>query len=317
MTYLQYIETDGACWFDTNIVPDVNTKVEMVIAPLDSSISWCGFIGAQNSDDDVSTFQIRRYDNENEWAVKIGEQQLTPYYAEGTGHTYHISLDRYGFEQDGVNYSFEGNLGMTACNYTIYISAIHNPEWQGHYRAGKAQIGEIKIYQNDIMVAYLIPADNNGTLGFYDTIAAAFRGNLGNGTPVAGPILSTMFATYSGGTIAASGGTASIDISSESNWTASTSASFVTLFPSTGDTGTTAMTATFDSNSGDRRSALIEFVNATGDTAEVTISQKKAPSSAGTPFYLGVNEVTEIYLGNTAITEAYLGNIQVFSSGSN
>ena len=72
MQYLEYIQTDGGCWFDTNIVPDINTKLEAYITPLNNGVSWNGFIGAQNADDDNSTFQIRRNNLAARWAARVG-----------------------------------------------------------------------------------------------------------------------------------------------------------------------------------------------------------------------------------------------------
>lgn len=180
---LSYIETDGNCYFDTNIIPDINTKIEAEITPLVNTTNWNGFIGAQNGDDTADTFQIRRNNNNTKFEPKVDSHYVNVDYA--TGQTYTLSLDKDNFVINGVSYTISASTADT-CNYTLYIGAIHNPSWENStpaYRAGKARFGEIKIYSNGTLVADLMPAQSGNDYGFYDTVADAFRPNLGSGTP--------------------------------------------------------------------------------------------------------------------------------------
>lgn len=177
------------------------------------------------------------------------------------------------------------------------------------------KIGRFCIYEGDTLIAEFIPAlDDNNVAGIYNATSDTFLYSDGPADWAAGPFTSSINVSYTGGTIASTGGTASLTVDSDYVWTASTSASWVTLSSLTGDTGVTTITATLADNTGDRRSAVIEFINATGDTANVTINQKKV-AGAGQPVYLGAEECAEMYLGVSGVTEAYLGEDLVFSSG--
>lgn len=321
MNYIEYLTTDAKCWFDTGIIPDFTTKIEVSLIPLDwSSLdipekSWNGFVGAQNSDDTNSTFQIRNYDHSEKWSARVGNGNgnVGPYYTRGTQYT--LTLDADNFNVDGTNYS-TGAGSMDTCNYTLFISAINNEEtnnsWSLH-RAAAATFYYVKVWKNDVLVGDFRPAVNdNANIGFYDEVSQTFKANLGTGTPVAGPSLSSIIATASKSSLAYTGETINIAVECENAWTV-TGNTFLTL-SSTGDTGSTTITATAPSYSGaTARTDVLTFTDTvTGDEVEISIKQKKYAS--GQPVYLGGAEVTELYLGGNQINEAYLGDVLVFSS---
>ena len=318
MQYVEYIQTDGRSWFDTGIIPNINTRVEIDrITPIQEGGDYCceGYIGAQNSDDSNDTFQIRQQGNysENKMWLRVGGTQISP---SMTALTWtNVSLDKNNFTANGETF----NVGTTTygtCNYTMYISAIHNPQWAAstsRYRASASQIGRVKVYENGVLVGDFVPAIDNSTVGYYDEVSQSFKTNLGTGTPVAGPVLSSISASASKYAIRATGETINIVVSCENAWTV-TGNTWLTL-SATGDTGSTTITATAPSYTGvtDRTDTLTFTDSVTGDGAEITIKQKKY--TLGQPLYLGADEITEIYLGADDITEAYLGDVLVYSSG--
>lgn len=317
MYYVEYIQTDQNCWFDTGIIPDINTKVELdITTPSSVSSDWRGFFGAQNADDSPSTFQIRRYNRNNQFSARVGDgigADSGPNYTTNTRYT--LTLDKDYFVVNETQYSV-GATSFDTCNYNLFINGINNPSWANQYRAACGTYHRIKIWENGVLVGDFRPAvDDNDNVGFYDDVTHTFKQNLGTGTPVAGPIASSINVTPSKTTLKATGETISIEVATENAWTLSTSGdSFLTL-SSTGDTGSTTITATAPSYTGaTARTDVLTFTDSvTGDEAVLTIKQKKYQS--GQPLYLGANEVGEIYLGDYSINEAYLGEELVFSSG--
>ncbi len=324
MQYVEYIQTDGYCWFDTGLYPSINTKIEVDIKTLDRSSlpsdqkSWGGIFGSQNEDDANSTFQIRNYLTSNKFSARVGNGNGVnngPTYALNT--RYLLTLDMYYFSVDGTQYS-TNTSSMETCNYTMFISAINNSEtgsnWPNHRAVPNTFYG-IKVWENNVLVGDFKPAvDNNNNVGFYDKVSQSFKANLGTGTPVAGPTLSSIVAEPSKSTIASTGETINIVVSCENAWTVSGN-TWLTL-SSTGDTGSTTIIATAPSYSGaTARTDVLTFTDTvTGDEWEITIKQKKYTD--GQPVYLGANEVNEAYLGAIEITEAYLGDVLVFSASA-
>lgn len=183
--YLTSIQTDGACWFDTGIIPDIDTRIEMVITPLANSGNWNGFIGAQNNDDDNTTFQIRRNSSNNRWSVRVGNgksQDNGPSYS--TNQRYTLALDRNNFTVNGTAYSVGTSSMDTAAN-SLYIGAIHcNGFANDNYRASAAIFEEIKVYKNNVLVGDFKPATYNSAPCFFDEVTGLYKENLGTGTPI-------------------------------------------------------------------------------------------------------------------------------------
>ena len=77
-----------------------------------------------------------------------------------------------------------------------------------------------------------------------------------------------------GTTIAASGGTATTNLESETGWTATTTSPWITISPASGESGTTAITFTIRKNNFTPRTGVVVFTDDNGDTAEYTINQE-------------------------------------------
>lgn len=77
-----------------------------------------------------------------------------------------------------------------------------------------------------------------------------------------------------GTTMAASGGTATTNLDSETGWTATTTSPWITISPASGESGTTAITFTIKKNNFGARTGVVTFTSAGGDVAEYTIDQE-------------------------------------------
>lgn len=190
---------------------------------------------------------------------------------------------------------------------------LNSFNWSWNYIRG-AKCGKVSFYENGVLSAIYTPyEDDNGVAGYYDENNRVMI--YSNSDPwVSGPAASSIITEASKKVLSNTGETISISVSCENAWTV-TGDTFLTL-SSTGDTGSTTITATAPSYTGaTARTDILTFTDSvTGDEAEITIKQKKY--STGQPFYLGGDEIVEIYLGDDFISEAYLGEDLVFSNGS-
>lgn len=76
-----------------------------------------------------------------------------------------------------------------------------------------------------------------------------------------------------GTTIAQSGGTSTTNIEAETGWTVTTKPTWVTVSPSSGESGTTAVTFTIKKNNFSSRTGTVVFTDDGGNEAEYTIDQ--------------------------------------------
>lgn len=176
----------------------------------------------------------------------------------------------------------------------------------------ETKIGRLKVYHNNTLVADFVPAEDNGNVGFYDEVSQTFYTSDGNEEWIAGPVDSSIVAVADETKFKATGGTINIDVECENAWTV-TGNTWLTL-SSTGDTGSTTITATAPSYTGDTaRNETLGFNDSvTGDDFFLTLTQRKY--QAGQPFYLSGYEIKKAYVGDTEVMEAYVGGTFVFSS---
>lgn len=211
-----------------------------------------------------------------------------------------------------------GSVVATGTTYTgNTVTLVDKPfylfsHWHwAHNYVISGQCGQVLFYENGVLAATFTPyEDDNGRAGFLNEANQTMIYSLQNDW-VAGPDAG-ITAKASKSSLAATGETINIAVECEDAWTLTTSGeSFLTL-SSTGDTGSTTITATAPNYTGTtpREEYIIFTDTVTGDEAEVKIKQKKY--STGQPFYLGADEIVEIYLGDDSITEAYLGENLVF-----
>lgn len=307
------METDYACWFDTGILPDINTKIEMVITPYSQTTGeYNVFFGACNSDFNESGISLRKAYTNGNTTLRFGNSFIdNKSWTLDVQHTVTIDKDTMYF--DSKSYAVNAISMFSACTYTIYIGAEHNNT--GAFRPSYARYGEIKIWDSNTLVADLKPVVDNNSVGFFDEVSQTFKANLGSGTPTAGPVITPISVSASTTSVGSSGGSITIDVTSDVSWSVSGN-SFLTL-SSTGDTGSTAITATAPSYSGDtERSETLTFTDARGNQAELTISQEAETPISTASMFIGTDEIEGAYLGEDSLDAIYMGETLVYSGGT-
>lgn len=318
MRELQYLTMDTNSWINTGIKANPYSVIYAKLSPqsVAASIDWATFWGANSSDDADDTYQLRQAGMAQQWKPQVGS--LWRYGAVGTfvyGDDYEITFDVPNNLVTINNDTYTGSDCSWGTKYygtySIYVGA--NNKANSGYRASGARWYAFSISENNNKLIDLIPViDENNVVCFYDKVSGNYFYNAGSGTFTAGPLISSINATPSKNILAATGETINISVSCENAWTV-TGNTWLTL-SSTGDTGSTTITATAPSYIGaTARTDVLTFTDSvTGDEIEISIKQKKYTN--GQPMYLGSAEISEIYLGADTITEAYLGDVLVFSA---
>ena len=318
MQYLQYIQPTGnrQTYSDTNLaITDVNTRFVFEYLyyeqPDVPGNNWSELIGTGYPNRIMIGTQSRNAASTPNIYImwRNVQERVNNYTIDGTA-----TFSKNGLTVNGTQVITISNPPSSIEAGVLCIGGVHNAPGDELINSG-IKIGRLKVYDgSDNLIGDFVPANNNGTIGFYDEVGQVFYDSDGSQPWIAGPAVSSISADASKSTLASTGETISISVSCENAWTV-TGDTFLTL-SSTGDTGSTTITATAPSYTGaTARTDTLTFTDAvTGDEAEITIKQKKY--STGQPFYLGADEIVEIYLGDDSISEAYLGEDLVFSSGS-
>lgn len=205
--------------------------------------------------------------------------------------------------------------GSVSYNYNKTLMCWQDWDSSGNICGGK--IYYVELYENGMMVRQYLPAlDNNSRPGLYETVTKTFLTN--TGTPFTyGSVLSSILIDPDSKTVAASGDTFTVEVSSDNDWTATpTDGSWYSLSQTGGTSADTAITITVDANSdySGRQDTIVFEDTTTSDSVTFTLKQKKY--SDGQPMYIGSSEITEFYIGANSITEMYLGTELVFSASN-
>ena len=170
-TELEYLESTGAQYIDTEITPTANFEFYIdaslsasssyIFATSDNSIR----VGYYNS----TTLASSINDNWNNGGIAFG----------GLDNKFHIGLSPHWT----LNYN--GNKRFVERPYSPSGTARLFP-------SGPSKIYSAELYDGKTLVFHLIPTKRNsdGVLGMYDTVSGTFFTNAGTGTFIAGPVAS-------------------------------------------------------------------------------------------------------------------------------
>lgn len=204
MQFLEYIELDGNCYYDTGLSANTGTRVEMTFTPM-SGYSGEYYFGAMpegwnTPSSRTGKLALGRGGNNTQYYPIFGgygsrKGSLV------SGVTDFITLDRFYFTDNRVKDRITGMAYDSTTYETMYIGACNCPEFSAAttgytaYRAGWGHYGEVKIYYgysgDTELVGDFIPAeDPQYGVGFYDSVNNRFLENIGTGIPVAGPAIS-------------------------------------------------------------------------------------------------------------------------------
>lgn len=143
-------------------VPTIDTDVEMWVKPYDGASNiWPGFIGSQVSDDDNTTFQIRKVDGSNAFSFRFGEMEFE--YGYETERWYRLRMNRSGVWVNGEQVcgwdvqAFEENPNP------LMINGIYNLNFENdNYRMNHASYGYVYFHNTDKLY---VPSKNGLFIG--------------------------------------------------------------------------------------------------------------------------------------------------------
>lgn len=172
-----YIQSTGTQYIDTGIIPTSNSKAEVKYAVNAIGNTACGIFGS--ADSDITTrFQIYQNSNINN-GIGGGYVRMT----EDTD--IHVSvldaknLKVYydGVEQSATTGTFSNN---PMPNNTITLFARHTGD--SSFNCGKCKIYYVKIWENDELIGYYIPAQriSDNVCGMYNLVNNTFLVNNGS-----------------------------------------------------------------------------------------------------------------------------------------
>lgn len=316
--YIEYIETDGSeiLYTLTNaIVSSIDDVLYFDFMPLNGTVHYDGWYTFLTGNVGMCT-TMGGYSPNGPYGISFCNGGFSTWPSPFTvGNKYECVFNKNGIIINGVM----NNFTTTATGVGTISPLLMNGTTKNDapFRCPVGKYYGLKIMSNGTVVCDYRPVlDDNDTPCFYDEISHTKVYHVGAGTPTAGPVLHIFYTSKTSLRFDATGGTDTFDVEAETTWTASTP-SFVSLSPSTGDTGTTTVTVICPSYTGEtRREDVITFTD--NDDYTLTFKARQNGNSAGfSNIYLGDNNLLSntIYLGDNAVNTIYLGEEIIYSNG--
>ena len=174
-TNLDYIESTGTQYIDTNYYPKQDTSIEFIAEAIDIT-SYQAWFGARSSADSLSYsfWQLQSEFRFDYNSIKFSRKNTT------SGNKYKIYQNKNLFYIDSklineFNYS-EFEIPVTLFLFTINTSG--GPDG----RNAKIKLYSCKIWDNEVLVRYYIPVlDKDGIPCLYDKVEDKYYYNQGKG----------------------------------------------------------------------------------------------------------------------------------------
>lgn len=300
-------------WFQTNIVPTLNTRVELDNAGFATAQGNAGLISSEQSWYWASTsYCIAERGSEAAFSFRIGN---------GTGPDNGIPIvfgSRYDFVLDKTHLKIgEDVYSINATSLSTSLPFVIGGRSKNFNQAEMlcdGYIGDVRIYENDVLVAEYKPTINNGEYTFYDTVSQTFLTKNGSGTITPGPPVHTFSSDVDKLSFQSIQSSQNITITAETGWTATTNNSWISLSQNTGSSGETNITVTVADGSNDgSRVGKITFTDAEEYTFDVDVSQLKLGMKVYVNRYkVGSTNIVKQQRGEDNVKKMYMGNDLVY-----
>lgn len=187
-TQISYIQSSGSQYINTRVIPDENTKVELMnFYAYNGGENWCVFLGATAADGDATTWWFRKNAEGPGICSGIGTVKSSPYYNYAVDYTYgteiaKISLDNTGLYINDVkasDYQYQNSITPGTNSLFIFSGNSNGSSWRPSYM----RISGCVIYDGEKKIRDFVPVKRNidNKIGLFDKVENIFYRNLGSG----------------------------------------------------------------------------------------------------------------------------------------
>lgn len=184
-TQVEYIQSSGTQYIDTNFKPDGETTVNIVFQTSSAPDNLNDTLPVYGAATDYNSNAFEFWTLSGGFAT-YGSQDYKSNLGITTGKKHTVSQAKNVLTVDGTSYTFAKQT-FTA-PYSLLLFATHRSSGiKICASAANLKIYSCEIYNNGTLVRNFIPAKNSsGEIGLYDTVNGAFYTNAGSGTFTAG-----------------------------------------------------------------------------------------------------------------------------------
>lgn len=180
---LQYIQSSGTQYIDTEYKPNNNTRVQCRFELLESGRAY-GVFGSRIAYQNTAFDLFANGQNSGKYFQDDYGSNVNAPMASTLG-IYEIDKNKNVTNINGNIYTFPSSTFQS--NYNMYILGI-NTAGSTNNQLGSLKIYSCQIYDNGTLIRDFVPCKTvEGTVGLYDVVNQAFYTNAGTGSFIAGP----------------------------------------------------------------------------------------------------------------------------------
>lgn len=193
-TQIEYIQSTGTQYIDTNYYATPNTKIEVEYKLTNLNLSYPIF-GNSNEELDGLALSFSNYSTSNIYRVFCGDDfptlQNIRLASDTSKHTYILDLKNGKIQIDTNVYDMLSESVNPRTNNSInsiLINAIRDFDGVVEGIKSRGNLYSAKIYENNVLVKNMVPTIRrvDNSIGMYDLITNTFYNNQGTGNFIAG-----------------------------------------------------------------------------------------------------------------------------------
>lgn len=179
---LEYLESNGTQYIDTNFIPNQNTKIEIRGNYMTSGECYLASSEIAYNNTAFGIFSSGGYATST-WGNEV-HLYCEPFVGDYFTFTNDKGEAEYAFSNGQKHTNSYTKIDFT-CAYTFYLFALHRASI---LTSGTTRIYYCKLWDNGNLVRNIIPVIRikDGVLGMYDLCEKVFYKNIGTGTFIGG-----------------------------------------------------------------------------------------------------------------------------------
>ena len=182
-TELEFIQTDGNQWFDTEIYPTNKTAIDTKFVNNSPASATRIVIG----DGWTSREYLLSITAQTNATLQLGNLYITQTNFWHTNTVFNVHMDSTNVNINGTTFNWTGTENTFTGDRTLRMFGAPDAT----SRNAIVDMYYLKITDNGAIVRNFIPAKHGNDIGMYDTVSRRFFTNAGTGTFTAGPEVST------------------------------------------------------------------------------------------------------------------------------
>lgn len=168
IVFLDYLQFNADMVFDTNIVCNQNTKIEIEFTRKDSGSRYLYGVRSSGNTASVTAYLA------TSGAWRFGNTYRNFTLSQGVSNVHSMTVSKDGYLSDGKKYNFISTLKSFTANATLTLGSARTADGAYSSPTFIGKVYSFKMYDNDTLILDWQPCIVNNKYGFFDKVKQVF-----------------------------------------------------------------------------------------------------------------------------------------------